>query len=315
MDRLARRNPGSEEAAVTSDPHSNPSLRQDTHTMTQSLSALANTQYVQTTNARFAYRRFGIGSGVPLVLALRFRGTMDHWDPAFLDRLAADRDVIIFDNIGHAKTDGVAPTTMDALAGGLVEFVEGLGLAEVDLLGWSLGGIVVQAAVLQRPDLVRRLIVAGSSPGGGVPGMPQPDPRIWQVATKPVNDDDDFLYLFFPDGAEAHQLGVQSLRRLDARTREADHVPVSLETMQAQLAVIASTGSRVWDRLGEVSIPVLVANGAHDRMIDAYASYAMAGRLPSAKVVLYSDAGHGFLFQHIEDFTREVLEFLAADRW
>ncbi|UVO12528.1 alpha/beta hydrolase [Mycobacterium sp. SVM_VP21] len=282
--------------------------------MTQSLSSRASTRYVDSAKTQFAYRRFGTGSGVPLVLALRFRGTMDHWDPAFLDRLAAERDVIIFDNIGHARTGGVAPTTMDALAGGLIEFVEALGLAEVDLLGWSLGGIVVQAATLQRPDLVRRLIVAGSSPGGGVPGMPQPDPRIWQVATKPANEDDDFLYLFFPDSADAHQLGVQSLRRLDARTQAAGHVPVSLETMKAQLAVIASTGSRVWDRLGEIAIPALVANGAHDRMIDAYGSFAMAGRLPNAKVVLYSDAGHGFLFQHAEDFTREVLGFLAAER-
>jgi pimeloyl-ACP methyl ester carboxylesterase len=279
--------------------------------MAQSPSSLAHTTYVDGPSARFAYRRFGTGAGVPLVLALRFRGTMDHWDPAFLDRLASARDVIIFDNIGHSKTSGTAPATMDALAGGLIEFVEALGLSEIDLLGWSLGGIVVQAATLQRPELVRRLIVAGSSPGGGVPGMPQPDPTIWQVATKPVNDDDDFLYLFFPDSDSARGLGLQSLRRLDARAYSDEHVPVSSEAMTAQLAVIASTGPSVWDRLTDVAIPVLVANGAHDRMIDSYGSYAMAGRLPNAKVVLYSDAGHGFLFQHIDDFTAEVLAFLG----
>lgn len=274
-------------------------------------SALAETTYVDGPSARFAYRRFGTGAGIPLVLALRFRGTMDHWDPEFLDRLASARDVIIFDNVGHSRTSGTAPTTMDALASGLIEFVDALGLDQIDLLGWSLGGIVVQAVTLQRPELVRRLIVAGSSPGGGVPGMPQPDPKIWQVATKPVNDDDDFLYLFFPESGRARELGLQSLRRLDARTNSADHVPVSVETMKAQVAAIASTGSSVWDRLGEIDIPVRVANGAHDRMIDAYGSYAMAGRLPHAKVVFYSDAGHGFLFQHIDDFTTDVLAFLA----
>lgn len=278
--------------------------------MLSSPSAEAQTRFVDGPSARFAYRRFGAHSDVPLVLALRFRGTMDHWDPAFLDELASERDVIIFDNIGHSKTTGTAPTTMDALAGGLVEFVDALGLSEIDLLGWSLGGIVVQAATLQRPDLVRRLVIAGSSPGGGVPGMPQPDPTVWQVATKPVNDDDDFLYLFFPEDGDGHALGVKSLNRLASRTQADDHAPVSPETMQAQLAVIASTGSSVWDRLGEVRIPVLVANGAHDRMIDAYATYAMAGRLPDAKAILYSDAGHGFLFQHIDDFTAEVLTFL-----
>lgn len=279
--------------------------------MTQSPSAQARAQHIEGSTATFAYRRFGTASDIPLVLAMRFRGTMDHWDPAFLDRLAAAHDVIVFDNAGHGRSTGTAPTTIDGLAGGLADFVDALGLAEVDLLGWSLGGIVVQAATLQRPDLVRRLIVAGSSPGGGVPGMPQPDPRIWQVATKPVNDDDDFLYLFFPDTDVARNLGLQSLRRLDARVSQADHVPVSIDTMKAQLAVIASIGSSVWDRLGEVTIPVLVANGAHDRMIDAYGSYAMAGRLPNGKVVLYSDAGHGFLFQHIDDFAGDVLTFLS----
>ncbi|MGV9859052.1 alpha/beta fold hydrolase [Gordonia sp. NPDC003425] len=175
----------------------------------QILAADAHTEYIDGRKARFAYRRLGVRRGIPLVLALRFRGTMDHWDPDFLDRLGASRDVVIFDNIGHAKTNGDAPTTMHALAGGLIDFVEALNLRQIDLLGWSLGGIVVQEATLQRPDLVRRLVVAGSSPGGGVPGMPQADPRIWQVATKPVNEDDDFLFLFFPEEENPQRLGVE----------------------------------------------------------------------------------------------------------
>lgn len=265
-------------------------------------------QFVDGAQARYAYRRFGTGTGTPLVLALRFRGTIDHWDPALLELLAQERDVIVFDNAGHGRSTGTAPTTMDGLAAGLLDFVAALGLEQVDLLGWSLGGIVVQAATLAQPQRVRRLIVAGSSPGGGVPGMPAADPKIWQVATKPVNDDDDFLYLFFPDSAR--ELGLESLRRLDAGL--VDNVPVSVETMQAQLQAIGSTGSSIWDRLAEIDIPVLVGNGAHDMMISAFATYAMAGRLPNAKAVLYSDAGHGFLFQHSADFGREVLQFLGA---
>jgi pimeloyl-ACP methyl ester carboxylesterase len=136
--------------------------------MTQSPSSLAETRYLDGPNARYAYRRFGAESGVPLVLALRFRGTMDHWDPAFLDRLASSHDVIIFDNVGHGKTGGTAPTTMDALADGLIDFVDALALAEIDLLGWSLGGIVVQAVTLRRPDLVRR-------------SLPIPRLRNWRI--------------------------------------------------------------------------------------------------------------------------------------
>ena len=241
-------------------------------------------------------------------MALRFRGTIDHWDPALLDVLASEHDVIVFDNVGTGRSTGNAPTTIGGLAEGLLKFADALGLEQVDLFGWSLGGIVVQAATLLRPNFVRRLVVAGSTPGG-VPDMPAPADKVWQVAGKPVSDDEDFLYLFFPETEAARQAGLASLRRLDTRLDDS-HVAVSPEAIRAQLAAIGSLDSAIWDRLGELELPVLVANGAHDVMISAYASYAMAERLPDAKVILYSDAGQGFLFQHAEEFGREVLDFL-----
>src|SRR5262249_55357571 len=178
------------------------------------------------------------------------------------------------------------------------------GLSQIDLLGWSMGGLVVQAAALQRPTVVRRLIVAGSGPGR-VPDMPPMPDKTLQTMTKPENDDDDFLYLFFPDTEAGRAAGRASLQRIGTRPG------VAADTVKAQLAAINSFGTGVWDRLPELSMPVLVANGAHDVMIHAFASYAMSQRLPSAKVILYSDAGHGFLFQHADDFGREVLSFLA----
>ncbi len=268
----------------------------------------AETQYVDGASARFAYRRLGARSGVPLVMALRFRGTIDHWDPALLDVLSSERDVIVFDNAGTGRSSGTAPTTIDGLAEGLLEFVDALGLRQVDLLGWSMGGYVVQAATLKRPELVRRLIVAGSGPGK-VPDMPAAPDKVWQLAGKPVNDDEDFLYLFFPETDEARKAGLASLRRLDTRLTDS-HAAVAPEAVDAQRAAISSFGTSVWDRLGELTLPVLVANGAHDVMIHAFASYAMSQRLPNAKVILYSDAGHGFLFQHAEEFGHEVLRFL-----
>src|SRR5262245_19351921 len=278
--------------------------------MIDSLAAAATTQYIDTPGGRLAYRRFGTSQGVPLVLAQRFRGTIDHWDPLLLDLLAAERDVIIFDNLGTGRSTGDAPTTIDGLAAGLLEFVQALGLDQADFLGWSLGGIVVQAAALQRPEQVRRLVVAGSSPGGGVSGQPAPDPRVWQVATKEANDDEDFLYLFFPNTVSGRDLGLASLRRIDACVLDQTHVPVSAATTAAQLSVVTSIGSSIWSRLTELTMPVLVATGAQDVMINAYASFAMTSALPDAKLVIYSDAGHGFLYQHLHDFTREVLRFL-----
>ena len=269
---------------------------------------LDETQYVEGPSSRFAYRRFGAQSAVPLIMALRFRGTIDHWDPALLDVLGSERDVIVFDNVGTGRSTGTAPTTIGGLADGLLEFTDALGLKQVDLLGWSLGGIVVQAATLQRPGLVRRLIVAGSTPGG-VPEMPATPDEVWEVALKPVNDDEDFLYLFFPETDDARQAGLASLRRLDTRLNDSQAI-VEPETVKAQFAAAGGLGTEVWDRLHELTLPVLVANGAHDVMVSSYASYAMSQRLPNAKVILYSDAGHGFLFQHADEFGREVLSFL-----
>ena len=270
----------------------------------------AETEYVDTAGTRFAFRRLGPRSDVTLVMAIRFRGTLDDWDPALLDVLSSERDVIVFDNQGTGRSSGQPPATVDALAEALHRFVGALGLTEVDLLGWSMGGFVVQAAALQRPGRVRRLIVAGSGPGR-VPDMPATPDKVLQIMAKADTDADDQLYLFFPDTQTGLDAGRASQRRIDTRARNSAPA-VSPEAAKAQLAAVTSFGTGVWDRLPELTMPVLVANGAHDVMVDAYASYAMSQRLPNAKVVLYSDAGHGFLFQHADDFGQEVRHFLAG---
>ncbi|MEU6754110.1 alpha/beta hydrolase [Spirillospora sp. NPDC046719] len=257
---------------------------------------------------RFAYRRFGPVGTVPLVLLMRLRGTMDHWDPALLDRLAADREVIIFDNRGTSASTGTVPNTIEGLADGAIAFIRSIGTPQVDVLGWSMGGIVAQGVALRAPDLVRRLIVAGSS-AGGVPDLPEPPARVNEVLAHEVNTDEDYLYLFFPETEEARAAGVASLRRIDRRLTESK-AQVQLETYRAQLTAIGGFAG-FWDRQQDLTLPVLVANGAHDVMIHSYATYAMSQRLPNAKIVLYSDAGHGFLFQHVEDFAVEVGRFLA----
>ena len=112
-------------------------------------------------SAVFTYRRLGPHGGVPLVLLHRFRGTIDWWDAEFLDYLAADHDVIVFDNVGIGYSSGEPRDSVEGFAEGAIEFIEALGLPTVDLLGWSLGGIVAQEVARRRPELVRKLVVAG----------------------------------------------------------------------------------------------------------------------------------------------------------
>jgi len=241
------------------------------------------------------------------VLCMRLRGTIDHWDPALLDVLATEREVIVFDNRGTSGSSGAAPSTIDGLADGGIAFIRALGLDQVDVMGWSLGGIVAQGIALGAPELVRRLIVAGSTPAG-VPNQPPPSAKVGEILTHAVNDDEDYLHLFFPESDEARAAGLASLRRLDIRLARSQ-AAVQGDTYRAQLTAIGAFGG-YYSRLGELKLPVLVANGAHDVMINSYATYAMSQQLADAKAVLYSDAGHGFLFQHIEDFAHEVSRFL-----
>ena len=271
------------------------------------------TMYLDTGTVRYAYRVIGdTSSEPPLVLLHRFRGTIDDWDPALLDRLADHRQVIAFDNTGVGRSSGPVPTTIHGMAEGAVDFIRHLRLDQVDLLGWSMGGAVAQDMTLTHPELVRRLVLAGTGPGG-VAEAPRAPAHVWEIAPKLINDDEDFLYLFFPEHADGRAAGIAHLARLGQR--DEDRGPaVSLEGVSAQAITIfdwaKGEGSSL-PRLGEIKIPVLVANGVDDVMIHAYNSYVMAQRIPNAELILYPRAGHGFLFQHPERFAQAVTQFLA----
>lgn len=269
--------------------------------------------HVDAASARFTYRRIGPRGGVPLVLLHRFRATVDWWDPEFLDLLAAERDVILFDNIGIGYTGGEALTSVEGFAAGAIDFIEALGLTEVDLLGWSFGGVVAQAVTLTRPDLVRKLIVAGSG-SGLAPNMPTITERVLGIMAKPDADLEDMLYLFYPETEEARKLGLEHFDKVSA-AMPTDAPAVSEAAAMGQLQAITAALATPWEQvvagLETIRQPVLYANGSHDVMIHAFASYSAVEHLPSAKLVLYSDAGHAFLFQHLAEFTAEVKSFLA----
>jgi pimeloyl-ACP methyl ester carboxylesterase len=275
------------------------------------LFSLAGTEFAETSSARVAFRRAGPRGAVPLLLCNRFRGTIDDWDPALLTVLAQDRDVIVFDGPGVGHSSGVAPSTVAGMAVGGLELLSALDLEIVDLLGWSLGGFVAQSIALTQPALVRRLIVAGSKPGP-VPGAPAPDPEVGKVAGKPVNDAEDLLYLFFPPSPKGRAAGLASLERISVIANPAVVSGVGVLAQSAALMSWSSGAESAWERLEELTMPILLAAGAQDRLMDAYHSYAMVRRLPNANLLIYGDAGHAFLFQHPEDFAKQVIEFLAG---
>lgn len=273
--------------------------------------ACVETLTVDVGGAPFAYRSLGEPGGMPLVLVNRFRGTMDEWDPAFLDRVAAGRHVIVFDNAGVARSGGVAPARLSGWAVNTAAFIGALGYDQVDLLGFSFGGLVAQELTLARPDLVRRLIIVGS--GAGYVEGANLSARAVKVATKPVNSDEDFLYLFFRDTPTSQAAGRAHLARLRARP-DASAEKVSELTWKAMLSAGADVGAPETSLLGRVDAirqPVLIANGVEDAMIPTYQSYALAQAIPDARLIIYPDSGHAFLFQYPEAFGDEVLRFLG----
>lgn len=269
---------------------------------------------VMVDGAAIAYRQLGPRSGVPLLLLNRFRGTMDDWDPVLIDRIATQRQVVLFDQPGFARSSGQPPDSLAAFARTAVRLLDALGHRQADVLGFSMGGTVALQLALNHPERLRRLVVAGSGPGfvPDVPPGPPPSDRVWPVATKPVNDDADFLFLFFENSAGSQAAGRAYRDRLRQR-RDAFSKLVEPTTWQAQLKSALAVGTEATSllpRLGGIGHPTLVANGRRDIMVPTYASYAMAQAMPDARLVIYPDSGHGFLFQYPEAFADEVLRFL-----
>lgn len=272
-------------------------------------------QTVEGPSATFTYRRLGPRGGVPLVLLNRFKGTVDWWDPQFLDFLAAKHDVIVFDYVGVGYTTGEPRSTIAGFGEGAIEFIDALGLSQVDVLGWSLGGNVALDVAVRRPELFRKVIVGGNTPGGTIPGAPGTNARVFEIMSKEDPDEADILYLFYPDTEAGRTAGREHLTNVMTRMT-ADSAGVTDEASagfaEAVGGVLGTPLDEVKANLQSIKQPVLYANGMQDVMLPALGSFFATQHLDTAKLVLYSDAGHAFLFQHAEDFATEVTNFLAG---
>jgi len=197
----------------------------------------APTLYVEANGIRYAYRRFGAGDQLPLVCLQHFRGGLDNWDRLVTDGLAQDRSVILLNNAGIASSGGDPPDTIEGMARHVIAFVDALGLERIDLFGFSMGGFVAQNVVLDRPNLVRRLILAGTGPEGGE-GMVGYPGLATRHATQEVPTEENFLYLFFYPSESSQAAGRVYWKR--RHEREDQDAPTSNAAMMAQVKAIAA---------------------------------------------------------------------------
>jgi len=240
-----------------------------------------------------------------------FRGNMDNWDPAVVDGLAVERPIILFDNRGIGRSSGLTPDNIPDMASDAIAFIEALGIPRVDVLGFSLGGMVAQQMLFDRPALIRRAILVGTG-GPGAAGMFGPE--VTMAATRIPGDAESLLYLFFHPTEESQAAGMQYLQRM--MTRENREPETTGQTIEAHLAAIRAWGETngdVFARLKQIERPVLVVNGTHDIMIPTFNTYALSQQLPNAHMILYPDAGHGSLFQYPDAFVHDASRFLVGD--
>jgi pimeloyl-ACP methyl ester carboxylesterase len=259
----------------------------------------------------YAYRELGDGE-VPLVLLQHFRGNLDNWDPALVDALAARRRVIAFDNVGVGGTTGSTPSSIEAMAHGAIAVLEAIDLERVDLLGFSIGSFVAQEIALIRPDLLRRVVLASAAPRGAS-GMHGWAPEVIGAVGKPETSPEGYISVFFAPTDTSREAGRQAAGRIfGGRTKDRDE-PTTWQTRQAQYDAVCAWGipnHSLLQRVTAIGLPVLVANGDSDPMILPRYSYLLAGLLPDARIEIYPDSAHGFLFQHYERFAADVHAFL-----
>jgi pimeloyl-ACP methyl ester carboxylesterase len=253
-----------------------------------------------------------VGAGRRLVLLHRFRGTLDDWDPAFVSTLAAARhEVFMFDSLGVGQSGGVTPASVEGMADFAASVIQADGNTPVDVLGWSLGGFVAQVLALKYPQVVRKVVLAGTMPAGGAPEL------VWSQAwlkraCAPVPTVDNVLALMYADSETSRAAGVESLGRLP-------HPPVayvSPTAMVTQAEVIqrfADGDERGWYvRLKEMTAPTFVANGDQDGLFPAIDSVVLAREIPRSQLAIYPDSGHAFLFQTTTRFAEDVSRFLET---
>ncbi len=279
----------------------------------------APTQFVEAAGIRFAYRRFanrrsGVTIDIPLLFFMHFTGTMDRWDPALIDGFAQDREVILFNNAGVSSSSGEVPTSIEEMAQHAAAFIDAIGVKNLDALGFSMGGFVAQQFTIDRPDLVRKLILIGTGPrsGEGMASLTPEEQEIFGAKYDPA--DELWLRVFFPPSEQSQTAGRKYLER--QRSRKENRDPVANDKVApAQIAALqkwAAPAKDPYAYLRKITQPALVVNGSNDVIVYTVNSFILQQNLPNAQLILYPDSNHGAQYQYPELFVEHVTQFLKG---
>ena len=277
---------------------------------------MINTQYVKAPNLTvqvgdevFAYRELGKREGIPVVFFVHLAGTLDNWDPSVIDGIAKSRWVITFDNLGVGLSSGKVPESIRQMAIDALTFVHAIGIEKMDVLSFSMGGMIAQELIEMEPHIVNKLILAGTGPRGGV-GIENVTKLADRDTIRAILTLKDVkTYLFFTRTKNGKQKAREFLLRLKKRQEERDKT-INLKAYRTQLRAINKWGLAAPADLSKISVPTLIVNGDDDRMVPTINSYELNKRISGSQIIIYEDAGHGGIFQNHDDFVTNALEFL-----
>jgi pimeloyl-ACP methyl ester carboxylesterase len=270
------------------------------------------TQYAEVDGVSYAYRRLGPenpADPTPVVFLHRFRGNLDDWDPAFVDALAETRDVILFSDAGLGSSTGSPARSIEAKARNSAAFIRALGLTSVDVLGFSMGGFTAQEIALTEPDLIRKVVLIGSAPGGS-PETDPPTDFVFEIALHPEYSFEDVRYLFFAEGRDQETQAY--IDRVAVRTdREPVLGPEAIQALVECSLPFSSGQTKHFDRLSELNQPVLIVSGDRDPFFPAKNQWLLLRELPKAQLAMYPQAGHAPHQQHPKTVAAQIERFLT----
>ncbi len=270
----------------------------------------AQTRSVSAAGVNIAYRELGPKSEVPVVFLVHLAANLDNWDPAVVDPIAEHHHVITVDYRGVGASSGTPAPTIEAMAEDVAAFIRALGYRKVDILGFSMGGMVAQALVIKHPELVRKLILTGTGPAGGEGIDKVAGVTFYDMFRSTLARTDPKEFLFFNRDETGRRAGREFVERLNERTRDRD-TAVTVTVLRRQLKAIKRWGRTTPADLSRIGQPTLIANGDHDRMVPTVLSEDLHRRIPGSQVIIYPNSGHGGIFQHHKTFVPAVLRFLA----
>ncbi|WP_422858682.1 alpha/beta fold hydrolase [Flagellimonas sp. S174] len=272
--------------------------------------AISQVKFIEVNGYQIAHRIIGKGTP-PLILFNRFRGTINDWDPSFISVLSKKNKVIVFDNLGVGSTIGQSSNTIEGMAEVAKGFIDKLGLKSVNVLGWSMGGLVAQVFLLHYPDLVKKAILIGTGPGGS-DKTEYPTEKFLNVATKVYDmKPEDHQTVFFTDDSSGYDHTLKSLSRIE---KYKDQVPLTKpETWVPQGEATKGfflSDKDYFNKIKEINQPVLVAGAKEDISFSDNNSFLLFKQIPNSQLVLYSNAAHAFHHQMPNQFGQVVVDFL-----